>query len=47
MFEWCVLSLDNETEGRVIMCPSEFMADKIMEEYTSFLRVKYPSKYLQ
>jgi hypothetical protein len=46
-FAWCVLALFCEnSDHHVVLCPSEYIADQVMEKFNGFLAVKYPSKWL-
>ena len=47
LFDWCVLVLKTEHIGNIVFCPSEEIADSIMERCDGFLAVKYPTRRLR
>ena len=47
LFEWCVLYVKANGNGDIIFCATDWMADRILDDFDGMLAVKYPSKRLR
>lgn len=41
------MAVDREGRGRMIACPTEQVADMVMEHFNGMLAVKYPTRRLR
>ncbi len=46
MFDFCVLFVDGCGVEGIVHCPSERVADGVLEAFTGLFAVKYPSRLL-
>lgn len=46
-FKWVILMQITKDRGKVIVCPTEEIADNILDNFDGFIAIKYPRMFLQ
>jgi len=47
LYEWTILAIDREGRQHRIPCPTEAIAEQILDSYNGMLAVKIPSRMIK